>query len=415
METRRRIVVTGLGCVTPIGSDPETFWASLRQGKSGVDRIRAFDASEYPTQIAAEVRDFDPSLYLGAKEARHSDRFVQMAVAAAKQAWAHARLDIAQEDPSRIGVWVGSGMGGLSTIEEGYRALQEKGPTKISPFFIPMIICNMAPGQISIALGVKGPNSCPVSACATSGHALGDAYRIIQRGEADVMVAGGSECAITHLGLAGFSALKALSTRNDAPKQASRPFDKDRDGFVMGEGAGIVILEELERAKRRGAAIYGEFIGYGMSGDAYHMTAPDPEGMGAADSMTRALRDAGLKPTDISYINAHGTSTPLNDKIETLAIKKVFGDYARRVPISSTKSMTGHLLGASGVIEFAACCLTIRDQVIHPTVNYETPDPDCDLDYVPNQARKAPVTVALSNSLGFGGHNVTLIVKKYEA
>ena len=414
METRRRIVVTGLGCVTPIGHDPESFWASLRQGRSGVGRITHFDVSAYPTQIAAEVKDFDPTKVLGSKEARHSDRFVQMAVTAAKQAFAHAQLDMTQEDPARIGAWVGSGMGGLATIEEGYRQLQERGPTRISPFFIPMIICNMAPGQISIALGVKGPNACPVSACASAGHALGDAYRIIQRGEADVMVAGGSECAVTPLGLAGFCALKALSTRNDDPPRASRPFDKDRDGFVMGEGSGIVILEELEHAQRRGAKILAEMIGYGMSGDAYHMTAPDPEGRGAAECITRSLKDAGLTPKDISYINAHGTSTPLNDKIETLAIKKVFGERAYQVPISSTKSMTGHLLGAGGAIEFIACVMTIRDQVIHPTINYTAKDPDCDLDYVPNQARKATVKVVLSNSLGFGGHNVSIVLRTYE-
>jgi len=412
VETRR-VVVTGLGCITPIGHDPESLWASLRQGVGGVDRIRAFDASEYPSQIAAEVKDFDPGQFLGPKEVRHSDRFVQLAVAAAKQAVAHARLDITREDPTRIGVWVGSGMGGLTTIEEGYRQLQERGPARISPFFIPMIICNMAPGLISIALGAKGPNACPVSACATSGHALGDASRIIQRGEADVMVAGGSECAVTPLGVAGFCALKALSQRNDEPSRASRPFDKDRDGFVIGEGAGIVILEELGHAQRRGAAILAEFIGYGMSGDAYHMTAPDPEGRGAAACMARALKDAGLTPQDIDYINAHGTSTPLNDKVETLAIRTVFGPRASQVPISSTKSMTGHLLGAGGAVEAIACVMTLRDQVIHPTINYETPDPDCGLDYVPNRARPATVRVALSNSLGFGGHNVSLILKRY--
>ncbi len=414
METRRRVVVTGLGCVTPLGHDPETFWTALREGRSGVGRITGFDVSRYPTQIAAEVKDFDPTQELGPKEVRRSDRFVQMAVVASKRAVAHAKLDLTKENPTRIGVWVGSGMGGLATIEEGYRELAEKGPDRISPFFIPMIICNMAPGQISIALGVKGPNSCPVSACASASHALGDALRIIQRGEADVMVAGGSECAITPLGLAGFCALKALSTRNDDPAHASRPFDKTRDGFVMGEGAGVIILEELEHATRRGATIYAEFTGYAMTGDAYHMTAPDPEARGAIGCITLALKDAGVTPKDISYINAHGTSTPLNDKIETAAIKKVFGQQAYQVPISSTKSMTGHLLGAGGAVEFIACALTIRDQVIHPTINYTTPDPECDLDYVPNQARKAAVKVVMSNSLGFGGHNVTLVLRKFE-
>ncbi|MBI4227644.1 MAG: beta-ketoacyl-ACP synthase II [Candidatus Omnitrophica bacterium] len=414
MSARRRVVVTGLGCVTPLGHDPETFWTALLAGQSGVGRITAFDASGYPTQIAAEVKAFDPAAELGPKHVRHSDRFVQMAVVAAKRAAAHARLDITQEDPARVGVWIGSGMGGLATIEEGYRQLAEKGPTRISPFFIPMIICNMAPGQVSIALGAKGPNACPVSACASAGHALGDALRIIQRGEADVMIAGGSECAITQLGVGGFCALKALSTRNDAPTKASRPFDRDRDGFVIGEGAGIVVLEALDHAQRRGAPLLAEFIGYGMTGDAYHMTAPDPEGRGATACMTRALQDAGITPQDVSYINAHGTSTPLNDKVETLAIKTVFGPQASRVPISSTKSMTGHLLGAGGAVEFIACTLTIRDQVIHPTINYTTPDPDCDLDYVPNQARRAPVTVVMSNSLGFGGHNVSLVLLKFE-
>ena len=411
---RRRGGVTGFGCVTPLGHDPETLWAALKAGRSGVGRLEGFDASKYPTRIAAEVKDFDPAAELGPKEVRRSDRFVQMAVIASKRAVAHARLDLTQEDPTRVGVWVGSGMGGLSTIEEGYRELAEKGPARISPFFIPMIICNMAPGQISIALGVKGPNSCPVSACASAGHALGDALRIIQRGEADVMVAGGSECAITPLGVAGFCALKALSTRNDDPARASRPFDKDRDGFVIGEGSGIIILESLEHAQRRGATLYGEFIGYAMTADAYHMTAPDPEGRGASECMSLALKDAGVTPKDISYINAHGTSTVMNDKIETGAIKTVFGPQAYTVPISSTKSMTGHLLGAGGAVEFIACCLTIRDQVIHPTINYTTPDPECDLDYVPNQARQARVTVAMSNSLGFGGHNVTLVLRKFE-
>ena len=407
-------MVTGLGCMTPIGHDPETFWASLLRGTSGVGPITAFDASAYSTRIAAEVKDFDPATELGVKEARRSDRFVQMAVAAAKRAVEHAKLDLSQEDPTRIGVWVGSGMGGLGTIEEGYRQLQEKGPNRISPFFIPMIICNMAPGQISIALGVKGPNSCPVSACASAGHALGDALRIIQRGEADLMVAGGTECAITPLGLAGFCAMKALSTRNEEPTKASRPFDKNRDGFVMGEGSGLVILEELEHAKRRPATIYGEFIGYAMTADAYHMTAPDPEGRGASECMTLALKDAAMAPKDVSYINAHGTSTQLNDKIETAAIKKVFGEHAYKIPISSTKSMTGHMLGAGGAIEFIACAMTLRDQMIHPTINYETPDSECDLDYVPNEPRKAKVAVILSNSLGFGGHNVSLILRKYE-
>ncbi len=414
MQKRRRVVITGLGVISPVGNTLQEAWVSLVQGKSGVGPLTLFDASQYPTRFAAEVKNFHPEQYLSTKESKHSDRFVQFAVASAKQAWGHAKLEISKEDPHRIGCWIGTGMGGLATIEEGYRDLQARGPSRVRPFFIPMIICNMAPGQVSISLGIKGPNSCTVSACASSAHAIGDAYDIIERGEADVMVTGGSECAITRLGVAGFCALKALSTRNDDPATASRPFDKTRDGFVIAEGAAIVILEELERAKKRGAAIYGEVIGYGMTGDAYHITAPDPTGEGAAGAMAAALKDAGLKPEQVSYINAHGTSTPLNDKIETLAIKKVFGEYAKKVPVSSTKSMTGHLLGAAGAIEFAACCMAMKDEIIPPTINYKTPDPECDLDYVPNQARKAKLNIVMSNSLGFGGHNVSLIVRKFE-
>ena len=414
MQKPRRVVVTGLGCISPVGNDVEEAWHNLIQGKSGAGTITRFDASLYPSRIAAEVKGFDPLGFLSTKELKHSDRFVQFAVAAAKQAVAHAKLDISKEDPRRIGVWIGTGMGGLGTIEEGYRDLETRGPARVRPHFIPMIICNMAPGQVSISLGVKGPNSCTVSACASAAHAIGDAYEILKRGSAEMMIAGGSECAITPLGVAGFFALKALTTRNDEPQTASRPFDKTRDGFLIGEGAAMVVLEDLEHAKARGATIYGEMIGYGMSGDAYHITAPDPEGSGAAACMKMALDDAGVDPTDVSYINAHGTSTPLNDKIETKAIKQIFGEQARTIPVSSTKSMTGHLLGASGAMEFLVCCLSIRDQKIHPTINYRTPDPECDLDYVPNQARKVKVNVALSNSLGFGGHNVSLILRKYE-
>jgi len=406
--------VTGLGVVSPVGNTFQEVWSSLVQGKTGAGPLTLFDASKYPTRFGAEVKNFDPQLYLTPKESRHSDRFVQFAVAAAKQAVADAKLDISKEDPVRVGVWIGTGMGGLSTIEEGYRDLQTRGPAKVRPFFIPMIICNMASGQVSISLGAKGPNSCTVSACASSAHAIGDALEIIDRGSADVMIAGGSECAITRLGVAGFCALKALSTRNDDPKTASRPFDKTRDGFVISEGAAMLVLEELEHAKARGAHIYGEVIGYGMTADAYHITAPDPDGTGAAGAMKMALEDADLSPKDISYINAHGTSTHLNDKIETKAIKMVFGEEAKRTPISSTKSTTGHLLGAAGAIEFLACCMAIKDQIIPPTINYKTPDPECDLDYVPNEARKAKLSVCLSNSLGFGGHNVSLIIRKYE-
>jgi 3-oxoacyl-[acyl-carrier-protein] synthase II len=409
----RRVVVTGAGVISPVGNTLESAWSSLLKGKSGVSRLTLFDVSNYPTQIGAEVKGFDPAQYLSPKESKHSDRFVQFAVAAAKQAVSDAKLEISKEDPHRVGVWIGTGMGGLGTIEEGYRDLEKKGPAKVRPFFIPMIICNMAPGQVSISLGAKGPNSCTVSACASSAHALGDAMKIIQRGQADVMVAGGSECAITQLGVAGFCALKALSTRNEEPESASRPFDKTRDGFVIGEGSAMVVLEELEHAKKRGARIYGELIGYGMSGDAYHVTAPDPNGEGAAAAMKFALEDAGLKPQEISYINAHGTSTPLNDKIETKAIKQVFGETAHKIPASSTKSMTGHLLGAAGALEFVICSLAIRDQIVPPTINYKNPDPECDLDYVPNEARRVKVEVALSNSLGFGGHNVSLIVRKF--
>ena len=410
----RRVVVTGAGVISPVGNTLDAAWSALLHGTSGVSRLTLFDVSDYPTQIGAEVKGFDPSRYLSTKESKHSDRFVQFAVAAAKEAVADAKLDISKEDPHRVGVWVGTGMGGLGTIEEGYRDLQKKGPAKVRPFFIPMIICNMAPGQVSISIGAKGPNSCTVSACASSAHAIGDAMKIIERGQAEVMVSGGSECAITPLGVAGFCALKALSTRNDEPQAASRPFDKTRDGFVIGEGAAMVVLEELEHAKKRGAKIYGELIGYGMSGDAYHVTAPDPDGTGAASAMKCALEDAGLKPSDISYINAHGTSTPLNDKIETKAIKQVFGEHAHKIPVSSTKSMTGHLLGAAGAIEFVISSLALRDQTAPPTINYRNPDPECDLDYIPNEARRMPIQVVLSNSLGFGGHNVSLIVRKFE-
>lgn len=414
MQKRRRVVITGLGVISPVGNTLQEAWASLVQGKGGVGPLTLFDAKEYPTRFAAEVKNFNPDQYLTHKESKHSDRFVQFAVASAKQAWDDSKLDITKEDPHRIGCWIGTGMGGLSTIEEGYRDLQARGPSRVRPFFIPMIICNMAPGQVSISLGIKGPNSCTVSACASSAHAIGDSYDIIERGEAEVMVTGGSECAITPLGVAGFCALKALSTRNDDPQTASRPFDKDRDGFVIAEGAAMLVLEELEHAKKRGARIYGEIVGYGMTGDAYHITAPDPNGEGAAGAMAAALKDAGLSPKDISYINAHGTSTAMNDRIETGAIKKVFGDHAKKIPVSSTKSMTGHLLGAAGAIEFLACLMAMQDQIIPPTINYKTPDPECDLDYVPNQARKAKLDVCLSNSLGFGGHNVALIVRKFE-
>lgn len=411
---RNRVVITGLGAVTPIGNEVSTFWKNMISGVSGIDYVTAFDTSEYTTRIAGEVKNFNPEDYMDRKEAKRVDRFIQFAIAATKQALAQADLDISKIDATRAGVYIGSGIGGLATLEENHKILLEKGPRRVSPFMVPMMIANMASGLVSIEIGAKGPNSSVVSACATGTHAIGDAAEIIRRGRADVMIAGGSEATIRPLAFAGFGNMKALSTRNDEPQKASRPFDLNRDGFVMGEGAGILVLESLEHAKKRGATILAEVAGYGMSGDAYHLTAPAPEGEGAARAMKEALLDAALDPTEVDYINAHGTSTDYNDKFETLAIKSVFGDYAYKVAISSTKSMTGHLLGAAGGVEAIACVLAIREGIIPPTINYETPDPDCDLDYVPNEARKANVRVALSNSLGFGGHNATIILKAYE-
>lgn len=418
MSKNRRVVVTGLGVVSPIGSTLEEFWKNLLEGKSGVKRLSCFDPTYYTSKIAAEVKNFDPSHYLSAKDMKRMDRFVQFAVVSAKMAVTDSRLDLNREDRTRIGVLIGSGIGGLHTVEAEHKQYivlgPEKGPDRISPFLIPMLIVNMATGQVSITLGLKGPSSAVATACATGNHAIGDAFRIIQRGDAEVMVTGGSEAAITHMGFGGFCALKALSTSyNDHPEKACRPFDKKRDGFIMGEGAGIVVLEEAERAKKRGARIYCELAGYGMSGDAYHMTAPDPEGDGGVRCMAASLKDAGVKPKEVDYINAHGTSTLYNDKIETLAIKKVFGDHAKKVAVSSTKSVTGHLLGAAGGVELIATVLCMRDGIIPPTINYETPDPDCDLDYVPNKPRAAKVNVAMSNALGFGGHNATLVVRKF--
>jgi 3-oxoacyl-[acyl-carrier-protein] synthase II len=409
---KRRVVVTGLGIVSPIGCAKDIFWDNLIKGKSGIGPLTYFDASQYDSRIAGEIKEFVPHPSISSKELRRMEKFVQFGVTAAKNAIDDSSLDVSKEDPYRIGVLVGSGIGSLRIIEEEHKVILEKGPSRITPFLIPMLIVNMASGHISIMTGVKGPNLCITTACASGSHAIGEAMRIIQYGDADVMIAGGTESCISTLGIGGFCALKALSTRNDEPQRASRPFDKDRDGFVMSEGCGIAILEELEHAKKRNARIYGEIIGYGMTGDAYHMTAPDPEGEGATRCMVNALKDANLRPEDISYINAHGTSTPLNDKIETLAIKKAFGSFAKKVPVSSTKSMLGHQLGAAGAVEFVICCLAIEKSIIPPTINYETPDPDCDLDYVPNKARKAKVNVCLSNSLGFGGHNATLCVKK---
>lgn len=403
-----------MGVISPVGNDVATFWDALIHGRSGVQRIDRFDPSEFPCQIAGMVKGFNPEEYIDRKEARRMDRFTQYAVAAALQAVRDAGLQITEENAEQVGVYIGSGIGGIETLVEQTLILHERGPKRVSPFMIPMMIGDMASGQVSILLGAKGPNSSPVSACATGTNAIGDAFKIIERGQADVMLCGGAEAPILPIALAGFSAAKALSTSyNDTPERASRPFDLHRDGFVMGEGAGVLVLEELEHARKRQAPIYAEIVGYGMSGDAYHITAPAPEGDGAARAMRMALKDASLQPEDVDYINAHGTSTPLNEKFETMAVKRAFGDYAYRVAISSTKSMTGHLLGAAGGIEAIATVKTINEGIIPPTINYETPDPDCDLDYVPNVAREANVVVAMSNSFGFGGHNASIIFKKY--
>jgi len=409
----RRVVVTGLGTLSPVGNTADEFWSSLVQGRSGVGMITKFDTAGYPTRIAGEVRNFDPLDFVDKKEARRLDPYLQYAVASSVLAVQDAALDTDKIDGSRFGVLIGSGIGGISTLLESHRNLIEKGPDRVSPFFIPMIIANMASGLVSIRFGARGPNSSVVTACATGNHAIGDSFKIIQRGDADVMIAGGSEAIIIPLTIAGFCSMKAMSTRNDEPTKAMRPFDATRDGFVCGEGAGIVILEALEHALARDARIYAEIVGYGMTGDAHHMTAPDPEGDGAMRAMTLALRDAGLDVSAVGYINAHGTSTPYNDKFETLAIKRVFGEHARRLAVSSTKSMTGHLLGAAGGVEAIATVLALHHGVLPPTINYETPDPECDLDYVPNQARKQNVEVALSNAFGFGGTNATLAFRTY--
>jgi len=412
---KRRVVVTGLGVISPIGSSPEEFLKSLQEGRNGIGRITQFDPAGFDCQIAAEVKNFDPAPFnIPPKELKRMERFVQFAVVASKMAVADSLLNLQKENPHRIGVLIGCGVGSLRIIEEQCEVMRQRGPHKITPFLIPMLIVNMAPGHVAIILGLKGPNSCVATACASGSHALGDAFRIIQRGEAEVMLAGGTESAITPMGIGGFCALRALSRRNDHPEKASRPFDKERDGFVMGEGCGVLVLEELGHARKRGAHIYAEMVGYGMSADAYHMTAPCPDGLGAIKCMQAALDDANLKPSEVSYINTHGTSTGLNDKVETLAIKKVFGEYAQKIPASSTKSMMGHLLGASGGVEFIACALAIKNDFLPPTINYEHPDPECDLDYVPNKSRKAVVNVALSNSFGFGGHNACLAIKKFE-
>lgn len=411
----KRVVITGMAAITPVGTGLEKFWDNLLKGQSGIGPITRFDSSQFPTRIAGEVKDFEPSMYIDKKEAKRMDRFTQFAVAGARMAVEDAGIDLEKLQKDRTGIVLGSGIGGMETLEETARVLHEKGPGRVSPFFVPMMIGNMAAGQVAIALGVTGPSITVVTACASATNAIGDAFKLIQRGAADVVITGGTEASITPLALAGFCAMKALSTRNDQPQQASRPFDAQRDGFVMGEGAGIVVLESLEHAQKRGARIYAEVLGYGATADAYHITAPAPGGVGAAQAMREAIKDAGLKPADIDYINAHGTSTDMNDKYETMAIKEVFGDQAAKVAISSTKSMTGHLLGAAGGVEILASALAVVNDLVPPTINYENPDPECDLDYVPNQARPMKVRYAMSNSLGFGGHNATVLIGKYEA
>jgi 3-oxoacyl-[acyl-carrier-protein] synthase II len=412
---KKRVVITGLGIISPVGNDVSSFWQSLKDGKSGVGPNTSFDATGFDSRIAAEVKNFVPTNYgISLKDIKRTAKFVQFAVAAAKQAIESSGLDLDKEDRTLIGVVIGSGIGSLHTIEEEHKILLDKGPSRLSPFLIPMLIVNEASGLVAIIHGLKGPNTCVATACASGSHAIGEAYRAILYGDADVMLAGGTESCIVPTAVGGFCALKALSTRNDEPQKASRPFDRDRDGFIMAEGSGLVVLETLEHAQKRNANIIAEIVGYGLSCDAYHITAPDPDGFGAAQAMTMALKDAQMNPAEVSYINAHGTSTKLNDKIETLSMKKAFGEHIKKVMVSSTKSVTGHLLGAAGGVEFVACCLAIRDGVVPPTINYENPDPDCDLDYVPNIARKTNVSVCMSNSLGFGGHNASLIVKKFK-
>lgn len=410
----RRVVVTGLGAVTPLGFSVQENWDSLIAGKNAIGKITKFDASAFTAQIAGEIKDFNPADFgIDAKKARRIDLFVQYALAAAEEAFTMSGLDMSKEDPFRCGTVIGSGIGGLATVEKEHTKLMEKGPRRVSPFLIPGMIIDIAAGEVSIKHGLNGLNYGVVSACASAANAIGDSMRMIKYGDADVIISGGTENSTTELGLAGFCAAKALSTRNDDPERACRPFDAERDGFVMSEGAGILVLEELEHAKKRGAVIFAEIAGYGATGDAYHITAPHPEGVGGIRALQRALEDAKMNPDEIDYFNAHGTSTPLNDKTETKVIKEVFGDHAQKIAISSTKSMLGHLLGAAGAIELIACIKSLNENIVHPTINYETPDPECDLDYVPNKAREMEVRAAISNSLGFGGHNAALIVKKF--
>ncbi len=408
---KRRVAITGLGVVSPVGNDLASCWSSLTEGRTGIGRLTRFDPTPFDSQVAGEVRNLDPGQLIDRKVLRHTDRFVQYAWVASLEAYAQAGLDPNRLDPNRVAVIIGSGIGGIETLEAQHKVLLERGPGRVSPFFVPMMISDMASGQLSIAFQAKGPNFATVSACASGAHAIGESFRMIRDGLADVAITGGAESPITPLALAGFCSMKALTTRNDAPERASRPFDLERDGFIMAEGAATIILEDWEHARRRGTRILAELIGYGSTADAGHVTAPDPEGDGAARAMTLALRDAGLAPEEVDYINAHGTSTPLNDKCETLAIRRVFGPHAEKLAVSSTKSMTGHLLGAAGAIEMVACVQALRHGVIPPTINYDHPDPECTLDYVPNMARRQRIKTALSNSLGFGGHNVSLLAR----
>jgi 3-oxoacyl-[acyl-carrier-protein] synthase II len=411
----RRVVITGVGMVTPLGTGTEKTWKGLLEGRSGIKKITHFDATDFPCQIAGEVQDFEVDRFVEFKDQKKMDRFIQLGFAAAIMAMEDSGLKVTKDNADRVGVLVGSGMGGLSSIEYYYKAYLEKGPRRISPFFIPMLIINLASGQISIRFGAKGPNSSVATACSSGTHSIGDAFKLIQRGAADAMIAGGTEFVITPLGIGGFTSMKALSTRNDEPEKASRPFDSERDGFIMGEGAGIIIMEELKGALNRGAKIYAEIIGYGMTADAYHITSPSMDGDGAARCMQLALRDGGIMPEEVDYINAHGTSTKYNDELETMAIKRIFGEHAYKLAVSSTKSMIGHLLGASGGVEGVITALSILHNMVPPTINLTNPDPECDLDYVPHKARSKEVNVAMSNSFGFGGTNGCVLFRKYPA
>ncbi|UTR11131.1 beta-ketoacyl-ACP synthase II [Evansella sp. LMS18] len=410
---KRRVVITGLGAVTPLGNSAKTTWERLINGESGINELSKYEEADFPTKVAGEALEFDPAEFIDPKAARKMDRFTQFAVAASLMAVKDANLTIDESNAERTGVWIGSGIGGMETFEKQFRMYEKRGHRRVSPFFVPMMIPDMASGQVSITLGAKGVNSCTVTACASGANSIGDAFKVVQRGDADIMITGGAEAPITEMAFAGFSSAKAMSTNND-PANASRPFDKNRDGFVMGEGSGVLVIESLESAQKRGARIYAELVGYGATGDAHHITAPAPEGEGGARAMKQALEDAGMRPEEITYLNAHGTSTEYNDKYETMAAKNVFGEHAYNLAISSTKSMTGHLLGAAGAVEALFSVKAIEEGIIPPTINYETPDPECDLDYVPNKARQQEVKAVMSNSLGFGGHNATLVFRKYE-